>query len=101
MRGASPRSPADRRRVTPSRPDMARGLTPRHEAREHDLRQFAVPTDEVERFERFVREVEDVADADVTVVRRGREEHVRELPVVGAGANRGDDAALRAFRVAY
>ena len=73
----------------------------RRERREDELGEAAVPADDVERLERLVREVEDVAGADVAVVGRRGEEHVRELPVVGARAHGRDDAALGALRVAH
>src|SRR5207302_1000627 len=57
------------------------------QAREHDLGEPAIPADDVERLEGLVREVENVADADVAVIRGRGEEHVRELPVVGARRN--------------
>jgi hypothetical protein len=49
----------------------------RRQRGEHRL--GGIPARDVERLERFVHEVEGVSAVEVPVIRRGREQHVRDL----------------------
>jgi len=61
----------------------------------------SIPAGDVQGLQRLVDEIEYMAGVEVAVVRRRREEHVRELRRRRARTNCRDERALRALRVTH